>query len=118
MSNFIDFNERLSKLRVDLMRATEALMKSDQPPFTQFDVTDEGLAISTAEGTLDVETIAYEPFNKTVMVKTATGDVWDYSDLETDDMVAIYEHVYYQVYEKPLNDNYKTFNEAPYGDDE
>jgi hypothetical protein len=118
MSNFIDFNERLSKLRVDLMRATEALMKSDQPPFAEFDVEGEGLAISTAEGTQDIKTIFYENLSKVVCIKTTSGEVWDYSDLETDDMVAIYEHVYYQVYEKPLNDNYKTFNEAPYGDDE
>jgi hypothetical protein len=117
MNNFIDFNERLSKLRVDLMRATEALMKSDQPPFAEFDVSDEGLAISTAEGTLDIQTIAYDFMSKSVMLKTESGEVWDYADLETDDMVAVYENVYYQVYEKPLNDNHKTFNEAPYGDD-
>ena len=116
MNNFIDFNERLGKLRVDLMKATEALMKSDQPPFIEFDVSDEGLAISTAEGTQDVQTIAYDFMSKSVTLKTTAGEVWDYADLETDDMVAVYENVYYQVYEKPLNDNHKTFNEAPYGD--
>ena len=99
MSNFIDFNERLTKMRVDLMRATEALVKTEQPPFAQFDVSNEGLAISTAEGTQDVQTIFYDP-STTVWLKTKSGEVWEYSDLDTDDMVAIYEHIYYQVYEK------------------
>jgi|GEM_PF-2532900 hypothetical protein len=98
MSNFIDFNERVSNLRIDLMRATEALMKSEQPPFAQYDVLDEGIAISTADGTLDVQTIFYD--QSSVCVKTTTGEIWEYSDLETDDMVAIYESIYYLVYEK------------------
>ena len=98
MSNFIDFNERLTKMRVDLMRATEALVKTEQPPFAQFDVSNEGLAISTAEGTQDVQTIFYD--QSTVCLKTTAGEIWEYSDLDTDDMVAIYEHIYYQVYEK------------------
>lgn len=99
MSNFIDFNERLSQLRVDLMRATDSLMKSDQPPFAQYDVSGEGLAISTADGTQDVQTIFYD-LSGTVCLKTTAGEIWEYSDLETDDMVAIYENIYYQVYEK------------------
>jgi len=98
MSNFIDFNERVSNLRIDLMRATEALMKSEQPPFAQYDVLDEGIAISTADGTLDVQTIFYD--QSSVCLKTTTGEIWEYSDLETDDMVAIYESIYYLVYEK------------------
>jgi len=98
MSNFIDFNERVSNLRIDLMRATEALMKSEQPPVAQYDVLDEGIAISTADGTLDVQTIFYD--QSSVCVKTTTGEIWEYSDLETDDMVAIYESIYYLVYEK------------------
>jgi hypothetical protein len=100
MSNFIDFNEQLTRLRVDLMRATEALMKTDQPPFTSLSTADEGLAISTAEGTLDVESIYYNFLEKSVQLKTSTGEIWEYSDLETDDMVAIYENIYYQIYEK------------------
>jgi len=98
MSNFIDFNERVSNLRIDLMRAAEALMKSEQPPFAQYDVLDEGIAISTADGTLDVQTIFYD--QSSVCLKTTTGEIWEYSDLETDDMVAIYESIYYLVYEK------------------
>jgi len=103
MSNFIDFNEQLTRLRVDLMRATEALMKTDQPPFTSLSAVGEGLSISTAEGTLDVETIYYD-FLGQVILKTSTGEIWDYSDLETDDMVAIYENIYYQIYEKDTSE--------------
>jgi hypothetical protein len=107
MSNFIDFNEQLTRLRVDLMRATEALMKTYQPPFTSLSTVGEGLAISTAEGTLDVETIYYDFLSHiegNVLLKTSTGEIWDYSDLETDDMVAIYENIYYQMYEKDTSE--------------
>ena len=104
MSNFIDFNEQLTNLRVDLMRATEALMKTDQPPYTSLFVVGEGLAISTAEGTLDVETIYYDFLGQAVQLKTSTGEIWDYSDLDTDDMVAIYENIYYQMYEKNISE--------------
>lgn len=104
MSNFIDFNEKIVNMRVDLMRATEALLKTDQPPFTQLDVKDEGLAISTTEGTLDVQTIFYDQFTSNVYLKTTTGEIWEYSDLDTDDMVAIYENIYYQMYEKNISE--------------
>jgi uncharacterized protein YprB with RNaseH-like and TPR domain len=104
MSNFIDFNEQLTNLRVDLMRATEALMKTYQPPFTSLSTVGEGLAISTAEGTLDVETIYYDFLGQAVQLKTSTGEIWDYSDLDTDDMVAIYENIYYQMYEKNISE--------------
>ena len=70
----------------------------EQPPFAQYDVLDEGIAISTADGTLDVQTIFYD--QSSVCLKTTTGEIWEYSDLETDDMVAIYESIYYLVYEK------------------
>ena len=104
MSNFIDFNEQLTRLRVDLMRATEVLMKTYQPPFTSLSTVGEGLAISTAEGTLDVETIYYDFLGQAVQLKTSTGEIWDYSDLDTDDMVAIYENIYYQMYEKNISE--------------
>jgi hypothetical protein len=104
MSNFIDFNEQLTNLRVDLMRATEALMKTYQPPFTSLSAVGEGLAISTAEGTLDVETIYSDFLGQAVQLKTSTGEIWDFSDLETDDMVAIYENIYYQMYEKDTSE--------------
>jgi hypothetical protein len=104
MSNFIDFNEQLTNLRVDLIRATEALMKTYQPPFTSLSTVGEGLAISTAEGTQDVETIYYDFLGQAVQLKTSAGEIWDYSDLETDDMVAIYENIYYQMYEKDTSE--------------
>ena len=102
--NFIDFNEQLTRLRVDLMRATEALMKTDQPPYTSLFVVGEGLSISTAEETQDVETIYYDLFSQAVQLKTSTGEIWNYSDLETDDMVAIYDNIYYQMYEKDTSE--------------
>ena len=104
MSNFIDFNGLVIRLRRDLIRATEALMKTDQAPFTSLSAVGEGLAISTAEGTQDVETIYYDFLSNVVQLKTSTGEIWDYSDLETDDMVAIYENIYYQIYEKDTSE--------------
>ena len=102
--NFIDFNEQLTRLRVDLMRATEVLMKTDQPPFTSLSAVGEGLAISTSDGTQDVETIYYDLFSQAVQLKTSAGEIWNYSDLETDDMVGIYENIYYQIYEKDTSE--------------
>jgi hypothetical protein len=107
MSNFIDFNEQLTRLRIDLIRATEALMKTYQPPYTSLSTVGEGLAISTADGALDVETVYYDflsPIEGNVQLKTSTGEIWDFSDLETDDMVAIYENIYYQMYEKNISE--------------
>ena len=99
MTNYTDFNEEVGKIRVRLAQQTEALLKPAIPP-TIYNCKNEGVAISTAEGTMNVETIGYD--NGGVFVKTETGEVWDYMDLDTDDMVAIYEHVWYQINSTPM----------------
>lgn len=99
MTNYTDFLEEVGKIRVRLAQQTEALLKPAIPPAI-YNCKNEGVAISTAEGTMNVETIGYD--NGGVFVKTETGEVWDYMDLDTDDMVEIYEHVWYQINSAPM----------------
>ncbi len=94
MTNYTDFLEEVSKIRVRLAQETEALLKPAIPPAIH-NCKDECVDILTAEGTMYVETIGYD--NGGVFVKTETGEVWDYMDLDTDDMVAIYDHVWHQI---------------------
>lgn len=98
MSNFINFEEQVGKIRVNLANSTEALFK-ELNHIEVLNCGDEGLAITTSEGTQDVASIGYD-IEGGVYVKTESGEVHDYMDLDTDDMVAIYENVWYQLKEK------------------
>ncbi len=98
MGNFINFEEQVGKIRINLANSTESLFK-ELNRIEVLDCTGEGLAISTAEGTQDVTSIGYD-IGGSVYVKTESGEVHDYMDLDTDDMVAIYENVWYQLKEK------------------
>lgn len=98
MSNFINFEEQVGKIRVRLAHETEILFK-ELNRVEVLDCTGEGVAISTADGTQDVTSIGYD-IGGSVYVKTESGEVHDHMDLDTDDMVAIYEHVWYQLKEK------------------
>jgi hypothetical protein len=98
MANFINFEERVGKIRVEATQQTEELFKENQN-ITVLDCNSEGLGISTADGTQDVASIGYDNEGG-VYVKTESGEVHDLMDLETDDIVAIYENVWYQLKEK------------------
>jgi hypothetical protein len=109
---FINFEEQVGKIRVSVAQQIENLFEVNNNVVV-LDCGGEGLSISTADGTQDIASVGYD--NDSVFVKTESGDVYDVMDLDTDDMVAIYENVWYQFVQKPLN--HITFNEAPYGDD-
>ncbi len=97
MANFINFEEQVGKIRISLAQQTEELFKENQN-ITVLDCNGEGLAISTADGTQNVVSIGYD--GEGVFTKTESGEVHDLMDLDTDDMVAIYENVWYQLKEK------------------
>jgi hypothetical protein len=98
MANFINFEERVGKIRIEATQQTEELFK-ENGNIQVIATGDEGLAISTVDGTQDVASIGYD-HEGGVYVKTESGEVHDLMDLETDDIVAIYEHVWYQLKEK------------------
>jgi hypothetical protein len=97
MANFRNFEEQVIAIRVAIVEETEELFK-ENPEQQNLECGGEGLSISMADGYQDVERIIYDP-SSTVWVKTENG-VHDLMDLETDDMVAIYENVWYQLKEK------------------
>ena len=95
--SFINYEETISGLRVSMMKEVEAMVE----PIGQLDCIGQGVGITSVDnGNVDVYTIFYDYFGKSVQLKDETGLVHDYADLDTDDMNAIYEHVYYRVFEK------------------
>lgn len=96
--NFVDYSELIGKLRTQLMVDTETIMKSI--PNNEINIDDDSLGIIDTEGgVLKVTNLNYN--GSTIMV-TTENDTDDFANLETDDMVAIYEFVYGE-YENQLN---------------
>jgi hypothetical protein len=94
---FIDHAGTIDTLRLSMMKEVEAMLE----PIGELDCEGSGVAITTVDnGNLDVKTIYYNYAGKQVEVKDNLGECHDYSELDTDDMNAIYEHVYYRVIEK------------------
>jgi hypothetical protein len=98
MANFINFEEQIGKLRVQATKQTEELFKENHNIQT-LNTDDSGLGITTVDGTQFIASIGYDDEGG-VYVKTESGEVHDLMDLETDDIVAIYEQVWYQFKEK------------------
>lgn len=98
MSNFIDFEKQVGNIRLRLAHEIESLFK-ELNRVEVLNCADEWLGITTSEGTQNVASIGYD-IEGGVYVKTESGEVHDYMDLDTDDMVAIYENVWYQLKEK------------------
>lgn len=94
---FIDFEQQVGKIRVRLAHETDLLFKNS-PSTNEVACKDDYVAITTAEGTEAVSTISYD--GNSTFVTTKSGEVHDFMDLDTDDMVAIYEYVYYAIYDK------------------
>lgn len=92
---FIDFNNSIDKLRAKMVEATNALMKENS---VRFYVSDEYIEIEIYGGLSRVKTIFYDP-NTFVSLETTSGDIYEYADLATDDMVAIYEHIYNKLFD-------------------
>jgi len=94
---FIDHAGTIDRLRLSMMKEVEAMLE----PIGELDCEGSGVAITTVDnGNLDVKTIYYNYAGKQVEVKDNLGECHDYSELDTDDMNAIYEHVYYRMFEK------------------
>lgn len=80
-----------------MMIEVEAMLE----PIGELDCVGSNVGITTVDdGNVDVRTIYYNYAGKQVEVKDSLGQCHDYSELDTDDMNAIYEHVYYRIFEK------------------
>ena len=95
--SYINHEDAIGKLRVSMMREVEAMLE----PIGELDCEGSGVGITTVlNGNLGVKTVYYNYAGKQVEVKDNLGECHDYSELDTDDMNAIYEHVYYRMFEK------------------
>ena len=98
MANFTNFEQQVGLIRIEIDRQISNLFK-ETPDIISLDCKGEGLSISTSEGTQDVTSIDYNS-DSGVTVMTDCDEVHDLMDLDTDDMVAIYENIWYQLKEK------------------
>jgi len=96
---FTDFSGTIGQVRTKMGIAVDNLMAETSG---MLNVEDSDLRISWSDGELDVQTIALDTTGEVPLtyVKTHSGKAIDFMELSTDDMVAIYEHIWYRVKEK------------------
>ena len=100
--NFTDYSEFIGKIRTQLMVDTETIMKT--LPKKKIIIEDGSLSIIDTEGGVREvkELILIQSGQNSTIDVITENDNSDLSDLETDDMVAVYEFVYGE-YENQLN---------------
>jgi hypothetical protein len=100
--NFTDYSELIGKIRTQLMVDTETIMKT--LPNKKIIIEDGSLNIIDTEGGVREvnELILIQSGQNSTIDVITENDNSDLSDLETDDMVAVYEFVYGE-YENQLN---------------
>jgi hypothetical protein len=100
--NFTDYSELIGKIRTQLMVDTETIMKT--LPNKKIIIEDGSLSIIDTEGGVREvkELILIQSGQNSAIDVITENDNSDLSDLETDDMVAVYEFVYGE-YENQLN---------------
>jgi hypothetical protein len=100
--NFTDYSEFIGKIRTQLMVDTETIMKT--LPNKKIIITDGSLSIiDTVGGVKEVKELLLRKHNTLSTIDVITeNDTTHFSDMETDDMVAVYEFVYGE-YENQLN---------------
>jgi len=92
---FKDFASDLERLRINTRIATEHLMLSNHNRDLYYD-ENSGVSIQSDDGVEDVSCIFMNLDDLTI--KCHSGMCYDFIDLNTDDMIAIYEAVYHDVY--------------------
>lgn len=95
---FIDFNEQIQTMRVNLDNEARALLRKSNIDKISFDVKEdvELLAISDEDGLWIVTQIKMID-DELIIVTESHNSEMDYMDCSTDDMVAIYENIYHYV---------------------
>jgi hypothetical protein len=101
MAHFIEFEETISDLRVAMNKAvTEELKEHNIGLFTPIELSTLDTPLLFIHPTeLDGKSRAMSILldGVDVVIKTDVGECVDFMDLETDDMVAIYEYIYYEL---------------------
>ena len=101
MAHFHNFEEVLSGLRLGINKAvTEELKEHNIGLFKPIEVSVFDTPVyfihpTELDGKSRVRSILLD--NDNVVLKTDVGECVDFMDLETDDMVAIYEYIYYEL---------------------
>jgi hypothetical protein len=98
MGHFIDFEEILTGLRKGL---DEAVLNEMKAYNKTLDISEAEVPLYFIHPTeLDGKSKAssiFVDFGDKVVIKTDVGECVDFMDLETDDMLAIYEYIYYEL---------------------
>jgi hypothetical protein len=101
MAHFINFEETISDLRVAMDKSVLAELKEhNKGLFNPIELSDLDAPLLFIHPTeLDGKSRAKSIFKdgESVVIKTDVGECVDFMDLETDDMVAIYEYIYYEL---------------------
>jgi len=101
MAHFIPFEETISDLRVAMNKAvTEELKEHNIGLFTPIELSTLDTPLyfihpTELDGKSRAKSILLDGVD--VVIKTDVGECVDFMDLETDDMVAIYEYIYYEL---------------------
>jgi hypothetical protein len=98
MAHFINYEETISDLRVAMNKAvTEELKEHNIGLFTPIELSDLDVPVlfihqTELYGKSRAMSILLDGVD--VVIKTDIGECVDFMDLETDDMVAVYEYIY------------------------
>lgn len=101
MAHFQDFEEILGELRLSVnLAVTKELKEHNISLFKPLVLDDLDTPLyfihpTEIDGKSRAKSILLD--NNNVVIKTNVGECVDFMDLETDDMVAIYEYVYYEL---------------------
>ena len=90
---FIDYSSTVEKIRTSILKECSDIMTTDSRVFVK---EDDELSIVVIGDCYSPEVVVeVEKRGNTIVVATEDGTETDLADLETDDMVAIYEYLYY-----------------------
>ena len=101
MAHFQNFEEIVSGLRLGINKAvTEELKEHNIGLFTPIELSTLDTPLyfihpTELDGKSRAKSILLD--GNDVVIKTDVGECVDFMDLETDDMVAIYEYIYYEL---------------------
>lgn len=101
MAHFHNFEEVLSGLRLGINKAVTEELKEHNIELVKpldvcvFDTPLYFIHPTELDGKSRVRSVFLD--NNNVVLKTDVGECVDFMDLETDDMVAIYEYIYYEL---------------------
>lgn len=100
-ANYKDFNEMVSQLRLAIDNEVCTLFRNAKLKVLDFsnDTEIESLSISEETENWRVKKIEYSEEANVIVIHTESGFETDFTDCNTDDMISVYDAVYYKVSE-------------------